>query len=1199
MNKVISVEEDSAIDVLVEEISHFAIESMGESNLLDRVLDLVEGTQEYKDNYDAYMKEYKSVKKVKKEVLGKLLRDELMKEKEMRGKSPIVRLLLRIWAKFKGIVAGSELSVFLAKHSQDILDGKLDAYSMQNLNNSEDYYSLIDVNNKDVKKDTKKYDKLTKSKILASYKKTLEDMIRNLDDRIKIYKSKYSSGVLSDKLSLMDSLLEALADNNENRITEGILNFILDAEKSITDVNSRIENLYNNAHSMDDVIMSTELRKITDFVESYGKITTTLIADITLAKKENITPFNKKVLKETLESLNNINNTIGAVAHVKNNIQYDIIGSKLYEFIGDNAKNLTKEDLIKVLRESKDINWYTAKLNAMNNSTDEGLRLFDQWTKRLLRKAKMSYDDEYIPLMKITAKHNIKDFKPLYEKNEKNKLTGYLISPFMIDKFNKAKTKFFKELNTKYKLTGDRFGDSAIKANWTALKRNQYDSDKKEWYVKNEEKADNVQALIIKKMELILKNVAEDYNNPTKEEVKEATKQHNAWQDANTTIHEGSNSIFYNGSLSQPKKELYGNKKFDSDLSSKPGLREFYNAVIESKNKLDNYFPENFTDLYLAPQILRDGRERLTSSDNKIKQAITNTKEGFKVSVDDKERGVNDFVDSNDVVHKFLPVFYTKKVSNDIDEMDANLSTDLLGGMSAYIDMAERYRVASRNEDLLKLTIDIYEQRRIVDNSGIMSKGLTSVTNALGERRAASSSNTSSKGGRAAVHLKEYIDTLFYRKLKVDEGTLFNTNLDKGKLADMLNKYTALKGLSLNVHSSIANVTLGNSLIAQEAVAKEFFSIKDLAYADATYIKELPKAMADLGNVEIKSYMNLFAEHFEIFQDHHERVGSQNANRTKFGRMLSTSALFFMQGAGEHQMQMRTALAIANKKKVYLKGSEISLFKAYEDKKGKLTLKEGVTQDKEGKVPVDSDFEFKYLSQVQRLNQKLHGIYNLNDRAALQRYAAGRIVLMFSKYLVPSINRRYGKKKFDYMLDTEAEGMYNTFNKFMWNIAKDLTKMQFNAKTHWKDLSNSQKANVVRTTTEMSQMLALLVLIGFISDMGDDDEEKSWAWNMMALQTNRLFTELSAYQFPTIFSEGIKKTKNPAPGVGVLGDITKILTDSFSFGNLFKSDKPFLLEYNSGRNKGDSHLEQNIYNLIPVVKNIKSANNPQDMLRFY
>lgn len=171
-----------------------------------------------------------------------------------------------------------------------------------------------------------------------------------------------------------------------------------------------------------------------------------------------------------------------------------------------------------------------------------------------------------------------------------------------------------------------------------------------------------------------------------------------------------------------------------------------------------------------------------------------------------------------------------------------------------------------------------------------------------------------------------------YNRYMKDEGTFGKTKIDKGKAANLLNTITSIGNMALNTLLAVSNVATGKVMMRIEAFSKEFFTEKDVLKADKTYMRDIRAFLGEIGNRIKISKLALWNEKFNIMQDYEQNIRDLNFDRkTWFSRMFSMNALFFLTNAGEHWMQTRTSLALANAYKMRAPdGRIVSLYDAME-----------------------------------------------------------------------------------------------------------------------------------------------------------------------------------------------------------------------------------------------------------------------------
>lgn len=217
-----------------------------------------------------------------------------------------------------------------------------------------------------------------------------------------------------------------------------------------------------------------------------------------------------------------------------------------------------------------------------------------------------------------------------------------------------------------------------------------------------------------------------------------------------------------------------------------------------------------------------------------------------------------------------------------------------------------------------------------------------------------------------------------------DEGTFGDTRIDKAKSAGFINMITSLGGLALNSLAGLANITVGKVMMRVEAISGEFFGYKNLVNSDKIYTSNIAEFLGELGNRIRISKLALWNEKFDVMQEYETDIKNTNFDRkTWFSRMFNMSSLFFINNSGEHWMQTRTSLALADATKVKLNGKEISLWDAMEvvyldpsnpSLGATLEVKKGVTK-LDGSSLTKEDLR-KFERKTKGLNNRMHGIYN-------------------------------------------------------------------------------------------------------------------------------------------------------------------------------------------------------------------------------
>lgn len=634
------------------------------------------------------------------------------------------------------------------------------------------------------------------------------------------------------------------------------------------------------------------------------------------------------------------------------------------------------------------------------------------------------------------------------------------------------------------------------------------------------------QGLFKEKVREMFKSLNEKYGkNPLGDNAEKYRKERQAWFDANMEVVNGKK---------QPKVSIYGNKAYQN---LNPAQKEYYNKVMEIKAKLDSYLPDKYTTLTNAVKIRKDLLERVKASDG-VKSGSTQAweavKDQFIRRTDDTEFGdratVKDF-EGKEV--QVLPIYYTKMKEG---ESPNDLSTDIVSTLTAYAAMANDFNEMNKVIDVLELGRDMLKEREIIQTRG--GKPLVEKFKSVG-RKVESTLTKSGDETRFMQRLNDFFEMQVYGRYMADEGTFGNTKIDKGKVANFVNRMTSLNTLAVNVLSGISNVATGGVMMRIESFSGEFFNESNTLRADRNYGQALPEFLAEIGNRVKTSKLALWDELFNVMQEYETDVKEVNFDRkTWFSRMFGTSALFLMNNAGEHWMQNRTSLALADAYKMKAPdGKIVSLWDAMEvvpiDKNNKklgakLQLKQGYTKEDGSAFTRDDIIAFSRKSAA--INQRMHGIYNKADRSAVQRLAVGRMGVMFRKWVKPSLNRRFKSASYNMDLQSWTEGYYVTTGRFLLQLAKELRKSQFDIASDWKNLSRTEKANIKRAVTEVAHYLAVVTVLGLID--WDDKDNRPWLTKMVEYQLRRLKTETGVLiPGKPMIDEGLKIMKSPAAAI--------------------------------------------------------------------
>lgn len=631
--------------------------------------------------------------------------------------------------------------------------------------------------------------------------------------------------------------------------------------------------------------------------------------------------------------------------------------------------------------------------------------------------------------------------------------------------------------------------------------------------------------------------------------------------------------------------EKYYNPQYDA-IQRNAAMKEYYDFMINLKRNLDYRLPARYVRFNKAPQIRRDFLERVMGKGNKFQYLWESFKDNLVRREDDTEFAYarQDF--EGNQIHN-LPIYYTRTLKDKND-----LSTDCTSTMIAYAAMANDYAAMNDVIDALETGRTILSERKVAQTRGgkIMREVLNKVP-----------SNLTKKGDVANFmgRLNDFMLMQVYGEQMKDEGTVLG--VDVGKAVNMLNKLQSYGTTALSVLTGTANLAQNVVISNIEAISGQFFNKSELAKADWEYTKLLPQYLSEVGNRIQTSKMALFAEKFNVLQDYKQHVRGVDWDRkTWFSRFFKEDTLWFTTSAGDHYTQMRTGLALAMRLKLQDKdGKPISLYDALEvqyldeahpEYGANLVIKKGVT-DQDGKT-VGNDYLTSVTRKIRGINNKLYGIYNQEDKNALQSRAVGRLLMMYRNWMRPLWLKRYGVERYNYDTGTFEEGYYRTLWNFMNTLRKDLKKGELDIVKQWHNLDGAQKSNIYRGLAEIATFLSLMGIIATLKGVPDDDDKDNWLTEYVTYSIVRLKADLgSLMPGPTMLDEGLRLFDNPFAAVRVLKNSRQLL-------NLFDPDV-WTTEIDQGIYKGYTQAEKIMLQPVPFIRQFQNLFDPEEPTKWY
>lgn len=596
-----------------------------------------------------------------------------------------------------------------------------------------------------------------------------------------------------------------------------------------------------------------------------------------------------------------------------------------------------------------------------------------------------------------------------------------------------------------------------------------------------------------------------------------------------------------------------------------PAQLEYYNAMMQIKGEIGTYLPEYAQHHYLPPQLRRNTVDTIAKGE--IKKAVKNkVQDIYTIREDDTDFRMNGILEGRDaqIVNsgndntqlREIPIFYVRKL-----EDQEELLKDFSSGLQALANTALNYAMMHEIADVIEFMGDKIKH---------MSAGGTSKVDMVDDAEVRLLHSVY-EWGKVNHNTCKMMDAWIAQHLygqKIDPNTW---GYKWAKQIKALIGYTSFKGLSTNWLGAVANTLVGEFQMLIEAGAGEFYTYADYAWANGVLFG-IGDGKGSIGREgielifsnNIKSKAALLAQKFDPKQETFSDLGHQRYHSSFFRKMIRHDCSMIGYGAGEHLIYYVGMYAVLHHEKVWLNGKQITLYDALdvgniENNNGELVIKEGVTADKEGLIPITIDGQYieEIKGKIRYVNQNCHGAMNEEDKGIIHQHLWGRAVMNFRQWMVEHYSRRFRKRHWDFSLGEWREGYWVSLAKLLLNedtrymfkegyipkgiyyFLKDLVSFALRAESQWTTLEEDQKKNVKRVWSELVMFLALC---GLEMALGPSDEHKNESFRrFMIYQVKRLITEEGATipnpkiikQFTTILQAPVAAT-NTINGFGYM-----------------------------------------------------------------
>ena len=648
------------------------------------------------------------------------------------------------------------------------------------------------------------------------------------------------------------------------------------------------------------------------------------------------------------------------------------------------------------------------------------------------------------------------------------------------------------------------------------------------------------------------------------------------------------------GDWVSPDPKTYLNSKYIK-IQNSPKLKTYYDFVLSELQeghkmigpKMDKNSWDKFS--YLMPSIRKKDYDRLREQ-GIVAGTKDMLKEGFSIVETDDQYGT--YNQNSGELNKRVPVYYTNKVpANDV-------SRDIAGSLYQFRHMAHNYKAKSEAVGSVMMFRDIIKNRKVLEENSSGIEYIQKTAEAMGFKMPLLKEGDSN----TFKHLDEWVDMVMYGQNELKSQW---RNISLTKAVGSLNAFTAMSTLSFNLLQGTNQLILDNATMVQEAIAGQFMSKSDLAWAKSKYWFSEGAAIADIGKFNPDSKLGKALEYFDALTEFTDQEGNTIVGG-KARKLIEGGNLLFLQQAAEHELSSTRLLGLMRSLKGKLKDSDGNVIK--NEKGEEADLYDLLVIDNKGVMSVNpkvANFNrLDFIGLVQGLSRRTNQTKGKIHSPMIARRAYGKLLMLFRSWLLPGIRRRYGHGggstlRIDEELGTVTQGMYISF----WNMLRESVANKQFMYTTYKKMTEMEKQNVKRTLTELSAMAGAAALVAALANI--DDDEETWATNFLLYQAKRYHMEVTQWNPLGLGGETFRMMRSPTAtarpiekGIDLLGQLGNEL--GYVTGMPWIDEGDIFYQRRTGRfNKGDRKIRKDFEDLLPIWRGFTRSSSPEEAYKWF
>ena len=209
-----------------------------------------------------------------------------------------------------------------------------------------------------------------------------------------------------------------------------------------------------------------------------------------------------------------------------------------------------------------------------------------------------------------------------------------------------------------------------------------------------------------------------------------------------------------------------------------------------------------------------------------------------------------------------LPIFGVNKLKNMSD-----LSSDIFHSTLAYAGMANTYLAMNQVVDTLEVGREVLSERKVGGDKS--------------EKERTKEEGTSRAYNRYLKFLDKQVYGVSSSKTKIFKGIIVE------KVISTLSSFASKYFLGGNVIGGSVNTMTGFNEIFKEAIAAEYFNVKEFGMANKLYFSSFGKNWWNYGKEFKEDKVNLFIRHFNVLGESRTKQRDWHTVNTKSRRLYN------------------------------------------------------------------------------------------------------------------------------------------------------------------------------------------------------------------------------------------------------------------------------------------------------------------------